>query len=300
MTEEQLYKGKIEALVSAIFFTNSAVTKQIDILNEDINNLGQSIADIKSKGAKVPEEVMAQYKTKKKILEKTENDADEIEDLINNINAIRSNTSLSEEIKFERLNQIISPFFKEYENEYDSSFESVAIKNGESQFKKIIKTTSTYAKLSKKIDKLEQKAAVLSAKNISKGSKKLYRRQERTFYKIRDLKNKQVAVKSKQKIIMLKRQEMINKKNVKISKLEARAELYNKWGKSYLAAPLEAKIDQLKTKKVKVKAPGLLLLKERVIDFIKKKTFDENGNYDYRSWEERRATELEKKSGRKL
>lgn len=300
MTDQQLYQGKVEALVSAIIFANAAVTKQIGILNEDINRLGQSITNINSTGAKVPEEIIAQYKTKKKMLEKTQNDADLIEDLLEEINKIRSNASLSEEDKFENLNGLISPFFKEYENEYDNSFESVKINKGESQFKKIIKTTDTYVKLSKKIDKLEKKAAILSAKGISKGSKRIYRKQENIYYKIRDLKKKQIAVKSKQKIIMLKRQEMINKKNLKISKLEARAELYRSRGKAYLASPLEAKIDELKSKEVRVKAPGLLLLKERIIDHIKKKTFDEKGNFDYRSWEERRTEELEKKSGRKL
>ena len=248
--------------------------------------------------------------------------------LIDSINRdianLNSKTVKSYEEQLEDTILLVKPLFTKYENNYGGQDVSVKEYGGESMFKYIMKTTDTYAKMGNKIDEMEQKLSIVNAKNISKG-KDAYDLNQRLKgevsknqmlpYRIRDMKRKQASIHFEQRLIMLKRQNVIDKKNKKISKLEAKSEQLKKDSniktannfvtkkieslnsirRKFKAMRIDLRINIMKKKPIFLLSNRAFLLKEQFKDEILKKSTDKYGNWDTRSWQERAIERMEDK-----
>lgn len=253
-------------------------------------------------------------------------------DLIDSINRdianLNSKPSKSYEEQLQDTILIVKPLFTNYENNYGGQDVTVKEYGGESMFKYIMKSTDTYAKMGNKIDEMEQKLSIVNAKNISKGKdpydlnqrlKGEVSKNQMLPYKIRDMKNKQASIQFEQRLIMLKRQSVIDKKNQKISKLESKSkqlreeanrkvarnvvtkkiESVNSVRKKFKAFRTDVRISLLKKKPIFLLSNRVFLLKEQFKDEIFKKSTDKNGNWDSRSWQERAVERIEEKEEKK-
>ena len=134
-------------------------------------------------------------------------------------------------------------------------------------------------------------------------------------YRIRDMKRKQASIHFEQRLIMLKRQNVIDKKNKKISKLEAKSEQLKKDSniktannfvtkkieslnsirRKFKAMRIDLRINIMKKKPIFLLSNRAFLLKEQFKDEILKKSTDKYGNWDTRSWQERAIERMEDK-----
>ena len=248
--------------------------------------------------------------------------------LIDSINRdianLNSKTVKSYEEQLEDTILLVKPLFTKYENNYGGQDVSVKEYGGESMFKYIMKTTDTYAKMGNKIDEMEQKLSIVNAKNISKGKdpydlnqrlKGEVSKNQMLPYRIRDMKRKQASIHFEQRLIMLKRQNVIDKKNKKISKLEAKSEQLKKDSniktannfvtkkieslnsirRKFKAMRIDLRINIMKKKPIFLLSNRAFLLKEQFKDEILKKSTDKYGNWDTRSWQERAIERMEDK-----
>ena len=248
--------------------------------------------------------------------------------LIDSINrkivSLNSKTVKSYEEQLEDTILLVKPLFTRYENNYGGQDVSVKEYGGESMFKYIMKSTDTYAKMGNKIDEMEQKLSIVNAKNISKGKdpydldqrlKGEVSKNQMLPYKIRDMKRKQASIHFEQRLIMLKRQNVIDKKNKKISELEAKTEQLKKDSniktannfvtkkieslnsirRKFKAMRIDLRINIMKKKPIFLLSNRAFLLKEQFKDEILKKSTDKYGNWDTRSWQERAIERMEDK-----
>lgn len=259
--------------------------------------------------------------------------ATKIQSINDSIAALSGQPEKSYEEQLEDVILIVKPLFNKYENTYGGENVEVKEYGGESMFKFIMKSTDTYAKLGIKVDKLEQSLQAVNSDRQSKNkvkydtnqhSKLLIRSRNQTLpYRLRDMNKKQVSIKNEQKIVMLRREQLIEKKNRKLSKLEAKSEqlkeeanrringnavtkkirAVNSFRKKFKAWRTDVRINVLKKKPILLANSNLILLKEELKDSIFRKSVDSNGNIDYRPWQERaleRIEEKEEKKGKKF
>ena len=249
-----------------------------------------------------------------------------INDEITNINLKQEKTT---EEQLESVILIVKPLFKTYENTYGGEDVKVKEHGGESMFKYIMKSTDTYAKLGSKVDAMEQNLNAINGNRKSNAkviydtqqhSKLLIRSRNQTLpYRLREMKQKQISVMNEQKIVMLRRQQIIDKKNRKMSKLEAKVEQLNtettrrtasnpvtkklesanNMRKKFKAWRTGVQINLLKKKSIILSNSHLILLKEELKDSLLRKSTDKNGNIDYRPWQERALERMEEKEAKK-
>ncbi len=252
-----------------------------------------------------------------------------IDSINNEITALNSKTAKTYEEQLQDTILIVKPLFKNYENNYGGQDVTVKEYGGESMFKYIMKSTDTYAKLGLKVDKLEQSLNAVNSNRLSKDkpiydthqhSKLLIRTPNQTLpYRLREMKQKQISIKNEQKIVMLRREQIIENKNRKISKLEARSEQLREEAnrrtarnvvtkkfesaniirKKFNAWVTDVRINFLKKKPIFLANRHLILLKEEFKDSILRKSTDKNGNIDYRPWQERALERMEEKNEKK-
>lgn len=280
--------------------------------------------------------------TKRSILsEYRNNEIKKLDNRINNLNKYSSCTDVQRQDYIDKVNDkineivnspiktyeeqlqdsilIVKPLFTKYKNNYAGSNEEVKQYNGESTFSYIMKSTETYAKLGNQIDQLESKLAAINAENKAKG-KDLYdtkqqlkgevSRNQMLPYRIRDMQKKKAAINSEQRLIMLKRQQVIDKKNYQISRLESKSEQLKR--RSAFKARIwvtDLKIKALKRKPIFLKTPRSIILSEKIKDsFLRKAAFQQNvynengelihkrGDMDYRTWQERAVERMEEEN----
>ena len=253
--------------------------------------------------------------------------------LIDSINRdianLNSKPSKSYEEQLEDTILIVKPLFTNYENNYGGQDVTVKEYGGESMFKYIMKSTDTYAKLGSKVDKLEQSLNAVNSNRASKNkviydthqhSKLLIRTPNQVLpYRLREMRQKQISVQNEQKIVMIRRQQIIDKKNKKLSKLEAKSkqlrveanrktarnvvtkkiESVNSVRKRFKAFRTDVRIGLLRKKPIFLANHHLILLKEEFKDSLLRKSTDKNGNIDYRPWQERALERIEKKDEKK-
>ena len=295
-----------KALVDVVNFTQNMIEKELNQLDGTIKELEDAKNTVVSMGAKVPDSIMVEHEKKKRQYQKLINDKLSVERMQTQIARIQGNTALSDEQKQSAIESILNPFFAKYSNSYGGMTETVDVRKGKSQFEQIMEGTETRIKLGEKIEELEKKSAILTAKNIAKGPKKPSKnpyeltKEDKLKYKIRDTRNEQKNEAAKQDLVMASRQDTIDKRNEKISKLEAQAKVADANGNTKKADRKRERIASLKTKKVKTSSGSVMMMKQHFVDFFTKTTYGADGNYDSRGWAERRIDAMDEKKGRGL
>ncbi|MBR2713131.1 MAG: hypothetical protein IKE73_05440 [Bacilli bacterium] len=265
------------------------------------------------------------YLEKKNRLDKLKSEKNEIDNnYLFQVNLIKKQ-KLSKEKESDEIIKIIAPFFKKYNI---SNSEALSLEEGESNFERIINSTETYKIMSDKIDELEKKAAEIEIKNAINPNKKIpniYQEEVKSAKDDRRILTDREKIMNQ--IVMLKQNEAVEKRINKISKLEAKRDyrkaklngvvfkeegLLNKV-KNKLASKTtffdnlnkvlvenyDNKINELKTKEIKIKGANRILMEQKVVSMFTKKRYDKDGNFDYRHWATRRLSELKEKSGLK-
>ncbi|MBQ9013780.1 MAG: hypothetical protein IJ094_09585, partial [Bacilli bacterium] len=252
--------------------------------------------------------------------------ADQIRIINDNISSLNSKTEKTYEEQLEDTILIVKPLFNKYENKFDGENVELKEHGGESLFKHIMKTTDTYAKLGSKVDKIEQKLNAVNSNRESKGkikydddysSKLIIRTPNQVLpNKLREMKRKQVSVMNEQKIVMLKREQIIDKRNRNMSKLEAKVEQLNTettrrtasnavtkkiesaniLRKKFKAWRTGVRINLLKKTPIFLANSNVILIKEEIKDSLFRKSTDKYGNMDYRPWQERALERMEEKN----
>lgn len=298
MNDEKRLVEMTKVFNDILDFTKEALNKQDNLLNKEVNSLQNMVNRYVANGEVVPKTIQNSLNQKKNQIQKIQNSIISVESIIEEIKneKISANTT-SEKIK--NIQGQMKNFFGVYKYKDQTLENEVDLQKGESQFERIIKDTDTYAKLSGKIDALNEKASLISLKMAAKGKEMSNSKQVNFDYKVKLLRNKQIRISSAQKIIMLKRQQYINKRNKKISKLEAKKTYFEAKSDVGKTEEYERKINNLRTKKIRGYGAKTILLKQAFIGLFHKK-YDKDGNIDYRSWQERRLAALEKKAGKSL
>ena len=298
MNDEKRLEEMTKVFNDILDFTKEALNKQDNLLNKEVNSLQNMVNRYVANGEVVPKTIQNSLNQKKNQIQKIQNSIISVESIIEEIKneKISANTT-SEKIK--NIQGQMKNFFGVYKYKDQTLENEVDLQKGESQFERIIKDTDTYAKLSGKIDALNEKASLISLKMAAKGKEMSNSKQVNFDYKVKLLRNKQIRISSAQKIIMLKRQQYINKRNKKISKLEAKKTYFEAKSDVGKTEEYERKINNLRTKKIRGYGAKTILLKQAFIGLFHKK-YDKDGNIDYRSWQERRLAALEKKAGKSL
>jgi len=216
-----------------------------------------------------------------------ENYQKDIQDKLKEINKLKSANMSSEEK--EKVSKILKGFFTENDG--------VEIKKGITDLRAVVKSTNTVKKINDKINRLNNELinrGILT--NLGSQKNKKDKKQSNLEYKIYKLNKKKIKEESKQKIIMIKREEMIKKRNIKLSKLTQKYAKYVLEAKSQKKIDrLSKKLNKLKAKPIKLKSARRILFKEKIISLFTKK-----GEYDFRSWSKRRIDDYNKKSGKSL
>ena len=195
--------------------------------------------------------------------------------------------------------KVIKPFFTNYENIYDGNQVNMAMAHGESQFQKVMKKTSKYEKLEKKINTLNQKVVIYTAKKEAR-NKKYGAGREEMQNRITILRGRQCKNLEKQQVVMLRREAIIRKRNKKISKFEAKRDNALNVGEIDVANKFDEKITKLKGKKIRQMPANLILFTQYMSDFARRRHFDSKGNEDTRRWTERRIEALQGKAKKAL
>lgn len=298
--DNQQYLSRNDTLENVISFTLASVENELKKLDDKIVSLENAVNTIIENDGEVSKSIIIDLETKKKKYAKLVNDKIEVELILNRIRKVREDPDIDEEKKFSKIQEITNPFFNSYENSYGAVDVTVDIKNGESQFKKIMKETDKYDKLSKKIEELEQKSAILTARNVIKTNLSYKEDMNVLNNKISKLKTKKIKENSKQKVIMLVRQEKIDKKNKKISKLEAKAKYAKANAKPDKFKKINKRIEKLKNKNIFMMPAPVILFQQSVMSAFSESVFLSDGRLDERTWAERRIEDLEQKSHKKL
>ena len=315
------------------------VDKDIIELTEKIKAITTSFTGMNP--SDIPDKYLIELETKKKNLEKLQKDEKIIdvyykivEKKINKtINDILPKLSTAEErekkIKEvrEKIENILKTFFTEYRLDAALKSDKVDLIHGESQFKRIMKSTSKYEKYGAKIEKVEKKLSKMYAKKALKGETKVsfleqYRKDKIDYYQ-----HQQCEIKSSRNLLLTKRQADIYRGNRDLSKHEGEAEFYtNQEAAATAAKAAAAAAGNLKEEKKQEKI--IKTAKERAADAKQKVTilrkmdivvqkarhvlwdqklfskfrskYDEKGEIDTRDWEVVRDEKIDAKTGKKL
>lgn len=249
-------------------------------------------------------------------LNKLDNDLATITGLTNRINAIRTNVTISAKDKDARVKTEFYKFLSNYSNVYEGKRHTYVVKKGKSQFAAIMESLEEYKNIQGKIDKVDKLVNQMAAKRLMKGNTVVGTNEQlHRDVGMKLLRQKQMTEIYKQKIVMLERQRIIDKRNKKASKLEAAKDqsLINQaqhqaQGHTIRAALsgmrhtiTDFRLQRLKKKKFKQKSATMILLKQEAIGRLSKlKKYNEIGNIDERSWAEKRVEALENKTGKRL
>lgn len=178
-------------------------------------------------------------------------------------------------------------------SELFTSHNNSEIKKGESSLMKIISTTNTSKKISSKIEKLNEKISSLELQEKFGNNSKY--KISKIDKKINKLKIKDIRESNKRTIIMIKREEVLKKRNDKIAKAQAKMDYYTTVKPNERKKKkFEQKVENLKMDKIKMKSGNRILFKERVISLFSRK------DNDPRHWTEERLAKLSNKAGRSL
>ena len=325
----------------------SVFATALNIINNDIKEIDEKINSLTGIVNSIPsgnvhDKAHIEIETKKKNKEKLEKDKTVVENYLRQIEdriayaneTIRSSGSDEEKIKdvvnktMENIEEIIKPFFVSYQYVLGDDSTKVKIVRGESQFKKIMKSTKKYRKIQNKIDTLDTKLGKVRIKKKLKGKTKVGILEQHKIDRVNYLKSKQVEISdNRASLILSRRQADIFKKNMKISRMEAEAKYYSDMERQASIERLNAarkgdnkaekkqdrladrareniekteeKLRKLRTKKITVKKTRLFLLEQRFFAKFRSK-YNENGALDERNWELYGTDKIDKKTGRRL
>lgn len=347
----QMRKKELEDIIDDINLVRSDAEK--NNRENDLNNIANVIKgqyETKIRNEKKQNKRSELAKEKNRILQSIEDRKNKLNIYVNmsdierqaaitklnsDISTLLSTPAKTSEEKLQDAILLIKPLFMKYNNTYGGENVEVKEVGGESMFKYIMKSTDTYSKIGDDIDKLESKLNSINSINKSKGKKEYFigqelkgevSRKEMLPYRIRDMKNKQAMVKNEQKIVMLKRQQVIDKKNKKISNLEGKAkqlreeatfnnhnnpilkgiENVNSTRKKFKAWRTEVRIKALKKTPILLKSSRFILLTEELKnEFLRRSTYlydikneqgiviHKKGDMDYRMWQEQVLERME-------
>lgn len=324
MTEEQ-YNYRNNNLYEVIVYLCSLMMNEIDKREKRENELMDLRNSFISNGNPVPDKVEQEINLNREKGNKLFNELGYLNNIRNSAKGINDNSSLSESQKFVELTNLLSDVFNKHTNIYKSTTSTGArsegeITNGDSHFNSIVKLIDKDKEYVDKLKKLEDTINNIDKKRSIKATLAGKQVKEPIIIEPKDvvkkrieiIKKKQVRIANKQKIILLNRELAIAKKNNKISKIEAKKELFEAKGDIQAAKAAAARIDDLRNKKIRVLPTPLLLFKEESITKIKimNKNFKSYmkgailmgmpGKQIEQSWEEYRANELEAKAHKKL
>ena len=324
MTEEQ-YNYRNNNLYEVIVYLCNLMTNEINkraARETELMNLRNSFI---SNGNPVPDKVEQEIYLNREKENKLSNELRYLNYISHSASSINANPSLSESQKFAELTNLLSDVFNKHTNIYKSTTSTGArsegeITNGDSHFNSIVELIDKDKEYVDKLKKLEATInnidnnrsikATLAGKQVKEPI--IIEPKDVVKKRIEIIKKKQVRIANKQKIILLNRELAIAKKNNKISKIEAKKELFEAKGNIQAAQAAAARIDDLRNKKIRVLPTPLLLFKEESIAKIKimNKNFRSYmkgailmgipGKQIEQSWEEYRANELEAKAHKKL
>ncbi len=303
MQNKELDEKQIDLLINVINLSSNIIKKDIndkkDKLNSVIKQLTNKTIDnmtpfqieneINSinKNTNIPAIIRNELVGEFIKYNQLENYQKDIQDKLKEINKLKSANMSSEEK--EKVSKILKGFFTENDG--------VEIKKGITDLRAVVKSTNTVKKINDKINRLNNELinrGILT--NLGSQKNKKDKKQSNLEYKIYKLNKKKIKEESKQKIIMIKREEMIKKRNIKLSKLTQKYAKYVLEAKSQKKIDrLSKKLNKLKAKPIKLKSARRILFKEKIISLFTKK-----GEYDFRSWSKRRIDDYNKKSGKSL
>ena len=320
----------------------------LNIIENDINDLTKKIADIQAAiagmGTSVPDKFIIELEAKKKNLEKLEKDKEIVDNYLTVVEG-KINTFLAKTVDEQKeeihntekeIETILKTFFTEYKFALGDDAPKVDLIHGESQFKRMLKNTSKYGKLQKKIDKLQakinKKMAKLALKGVATlggdGKPKLSAYYQMKQERIDAFRSDQAELKESRQLILTKRQADIYKRNRDLSKHEAEDQFFTdretqaniakatavaagdtqeekkqekiiKESKTR-AEDARKKIGLLKKTQIVVQKSRHVLLDQEFFSIFRSKFIKETGELDNRSWEEYRAVKIDAKTGKKL
>lgn len=297
---EYNYSAMNNLMLRVLNFCKESLKKEQEELKKSKIDLDNNINKIISQGKKVSDKLTEGSKAKEFKITSLNYDINYIENIISGVNSIITDPSLDDKSKNKQINNFVRAFFVNYNN-LKTTNSIVDIKKGESQFNEIMSKTKIYGKYQAQIDELEKQIqTIIGKRNINVNNKESMLEKD-LKYRVGRLKNKQLSMSNQQKIIMIYRQNAISKRNAKVAKMDAKVQTATTKGHNVREKFYKWRLERLKKKDVKVKSARSILFKERFIDFVTKVSrYDEHGNIDNRTWDQRRLDKIEKKSKRKL
>lgn len=295
---EYNYSAMNNLMLDLLRFCEASLIKEKNEIKQSKEELQKNIDSIKASGQPVSDKLIEAQKAKRTTIVSLNHDIKYVENLINGVSAIISSTT-DDKSKNVQINNYVRGFFVNYNN-LKSTSGIVDIKKGESQFNEIIAKTKVYGKYQTKIDEInKQLQNIIGKRNINVNNKESMLEKD-LKYRVGRLKNKQLSMSNQQKMIMIYRQSAISKRNAKVAKMDAKVKTAMVKGHTFREKFYKKRLEKLKKKDIKVKSARSILFKERFIAFVTERKYDEKGNFETRTWDQRRLDALEKKSKRKL